>query len=152
MIISLDLSITSATFLNGDAVIIQKFTSFAFQQKLLLKNSFPQQMRANNFHQDIDLSDNLATAIQDVFSYVNDNGGWECEGWTKRGMVADQAVEQPTNRNEQAQQVQNTELKYNLVRLVPQRPQDIDWDHLDDLKFDPQTGGSVIQLQQVQQE
>ena len=86
-------------------------------------------MRARNFFQDIVMSDNLASAIQDIFTCVNNNGGWECEGWTKRRMVANQTVEQPTNWNEQAQQVQNTKLRYNLVRLVPQRPQDIDWDH-----------------------
>lgn len=77
----------------------------------------------------------LIAAIDHIFEYVNQNGGFTVTGWVRRGMVEDEGAEQP-NRNEQPQMVEAGELTYHITSVEPTTPDAIDHAQLEEMRFD----------------
>jgi len=81
-----------------------------------------------------DCTEDIIKCVRDVFGNVNCRGGWVVRGWTRRGRVKDQGVEQPSGKAA-AQTTLNKEATYHLSHLEPKKF-DVDDAALNLLKFD----------------
>lgn len=93
--------------------------------------------------EDFMVTDRIYDAAVNVFNLVNDNGGWMVFGWTKRGEIQDQAVDQPGNglpHNASKVTVEAGTLNYHVTRIDPMHPGAIDLDTFNDLRVDVVTG------------
>ena len=60
-------------------------------------------------------------------------------GWANRGEEQDQGVDQPSHgppHNTACVMVQSGTLNHHVTRLEPMKPQNVDLDHLKQMKFD----------------
>ena len=65
----------------------------------------------------------IEDAIENITSYVNDNGGWTAVGWYKRGVITDKSLlvsGVTTNvNNEESDQIDSGHINYHVVQLLP---------------------------------
>ena len=135
----------------GLVVEVRSASGVVFTTELISKNfmkqyvfigSLPEGARAHMFQQQWEVEDRLYQKIQSVFNFINRHGGFRVIGWTRRGEVLDQGVDQPNNGlpyNAARVMVEAGTLRYHITRVDPMTPLAIDLDVLHRLKFDVST-------------
>ena len=103
----------------------------------------PVGMRASHL-EDFEVEDRIYNVASAVTSLINNTaGGFMISGWTKRGEVQDQAVDQPGNglpHNASRMMIHAGTLNYHVTRIDPMQPEKVDLDVLQRLKIDVVTG------------
>ena len=130
------------TLQNGTSFTAQ-LSSKKFNRQYIFSGPLPAGTRAAHM-EDYEVEDRIYTAANSFFQLINNTaGGFMVVGWTKRGEVQDQAVDQPGNglpHNAPRAMVQSGNLNYHITRIDPMRPKDVDLDILQGLKVDVATG------------
>jgi len=114
-----------------------------FNRHFIFSNVFPAGTSASHL-EEYEVEDRIYAAANGVIDLINnDAGGFMVYGWTKRGEVQDQAVDQPGNglpHNAPRVMVEAGTLNYHVTRIDPMQPEAIDLNVLDGLKVDVATG------------
>ena len=108
-----------------------------FFEKYIFTSEVPSGTRAHIF-EDYMIGDRFFTAVENVTEYINGLCKFRVLGWAKRGEVQDQGVDQPNNGlpyNAARVMVQSGTLNHHITRLDPMKPQNVDIDHLEKMKF-----------------
>ena len=127
---------------NGTSFNAQLSSKY-FNKTFIFNGSIPVGIRAVNL-EDYEVEDRIYRTANKVFNLINTMaGGFMVSGWTKRGEVQDQAVDQPGNglpHNAPRMMVQAGTLNHHITRLDPMKPQNVNLDSLRGLKIDVLTG------------
>ena len=89
------------------------------------------------------LTEKLYDAVESVFRYINENGGFRIYLWVRRDEVEDQRVDQPNRGlawNAERATVETGLIKHHIVQMEPANPAALDVDAIDGLKFDVSSG------------
>ena len=118
-------------------------SSKSFNRTYVFSDAMPVGMRASHL-EDFEVEDRIYNAASAVTSLINNTaGGFMISGWTKRGEVQDQAVDQPGNglpHNAPRMMIHAGTLNYHVTRIDPMQPEKVDLDVLQRLKIDVVTG------------
>ena len=128
--------------LEDGSVVPTRLCSKWFSRKYVFSGPFAAGTSVATL-EDFAVTDRIYDAAESVFNLINSNGGWLVYGWTKRGEIQDQAVDQPGNglpHNAARVMVEAGNLNYHVTRIDPMEPGDIDMDTLNGLKVDVATG------------
>ncbi len=118
-----------------------QFSSKWFLDKYVFDGAVPSSTRARHL-EDFVVDGRIRAAVGNVLGYINSQGGFKVYGWTKRGEIQDQAVDQPGNglpHNAPQNVVEAGELVFHVTRVEPARPKDIDLTILNGFKLNPAT-------------
>ena len=108
-----------------------------FLEKYILTKPFFGGTRSSQF-QSYRVEEKLEKSIVNIIDAINNICLFRIIGWTKRGVVTDISTEQPSggyNVPDSAQVVSGN-IKHHITRIDPMKPQLIDIDALETLKFD----------------
>ena len=119
------------------------FASKWFMLNFLLSGQFPVGTCADDFTRHYDVNDRMWDAVEAVFQYINDNGGFRAFVWAKRGVVEDAGVGQPDGYGAERIAVESGILNHHLARIEPMEPEKIDVLTLWEKQFNVDTGFSV---------
>ena len=118
------------------------FASKWFMLNFLLSGQFPVGTCADDFSH-YDVNDRMWDAVEKVFQYINENGGFRAFVWAKRGVVQDAGVGQPDGYGAERIAVESGILNHHLARLEPMEPEKIDVATLWQKQFNVDTGFRV---------
>ena len=141
VIISVEIEVTTS---NGSK-FTNTFRSKWFLEQFIFNRYLPIGCRATLF-EDYEVEDRLFSALQDVMDYISRCSKFIVIGWIKRGQVLDQGVAQPGNglqHNATKVMVQSGSLTHHITRLDLMRPNLVNQEYLETLKFDVLTGFTV---------
>ena len=120
-------------------VYLHNFTAKAWTAQFFTREgAFPVGVTAARLNADRRVRLRFRRAMQDILILVNDElGGFNFTGWMRRGMVEDQGVDQPTNRNEERRMVPSGDLIYHGSNIEPSYPALVAQaqNRLNDMKF-----------------
>lgn len=128
--------------LPSGATFRATLSSKRFNLLYIFSDVMPVGIRAAHL-EDFEIEDRIYHAASAVTSLINDSGGFMVSGWTKRGEVQDQAVDQPGSglpHNAPRSMVHAGTLNYHVTRIDPMQPENVDLDILQGLKVDVVTG------------
>ena len=134
VIISIDVNINFEDGTTINTTIRSKW----FLEKYIFTDPLPGGTRAVNF-EDYEVEDRLFLALDKVTKYINRLCKFRIIGWAKRGEVQDQGVDQPNNglpHNASRTMVQSGTLNHHVTRVDPMRPESVNIEYLNSLKFD----------------
>ena len=109
-----------------------------FFEKFILTGPLPPGTRASVF-EDYEIGDRFFSSLERVTSYINGLCKFRVIGWAKRGEVQDQGVDQPNNGlpyNSSRVMVQSGTLTHHITRLDPMKPEKVNIQQLNEMKFD----------------
>ena len=116
------------------------FASKWFMLNFLLSGQFPVGTCAADFTNNYDVNERMWDAVEGVFNYINDNGGFRAFVWAKRGVVEDAGVGQPEGYGAERMTVESGILNHHVARLEPMEPEKIDVATLWGKKFNVDVG------------
>ena len=119
------------------------FASKWFMLNFLLSGQFPVGTCADDFTRHYDVNERMWDAVENVFNYINDKGGFRAFVWAKRGVVEDAGVGQPDGYGAKRIAVESGILNHHVARLEPMEPEKIDVATLWGKKFNVDTGFRV---------
>ena len=126
---------------NGNSYTTE-FISSNFMKEYIFIGDLPEGVRAHQFHE-FEVENKLYNCISAVFTYINRHGGgFRVIGWSKRGEVLDQGVDQPNSGlpyNASRTMVEAGTLRHHITALNPMNPSGVDLDQLRHLKFNVST-------------
>ena len=121
---------------NGSEIHIQDYCSHWFAETYLFRTPLHQGYRETHFQNDS--GDDFYDCAEEVIDYISNNGGWRIIGWAKKGMVEDTNAQQQQNGfNQERPMIRAGNLKYNIARIEPMRPEHLDMAVLNGMMFDP---------------
>ena len=115
------------------------YSSQYFLQTYIFKGKFPLGTRESTLsHWEMDGA--IMNTVDGVFDRVNQEGGWSIIGWTKMGLVKDEAApEGPkgafNGQNEEAK-IEAGTLNYHITSLLPSTPQAINTAAMESFRID----------------
>ena len=112
---------------------VKNFTSKKFTKFIMKGQKMPSNIQVHNLNSRLVLR-KFMKSVDDIFAYVNTYGGYDVEGWVKRGMIVDQGVDQPLGNRSQERKL-NSALAYHATSIVPSIPLK-NLPDLDALRFD----------------
>ena len=118
------------------------FQSKWFFEKFIMTAPLPAGTRAINF-EDYEVEDRFFHALESITNYINNICQFRVLGWVKRGEVQDQGVDQPSNglpHNAAKVMVQSGTINHHITRLDAMRPELVDLNLLNQMKFDVVNG------------
>ena len=115
------------------------FSSQFFLETFIFKSKFPLGTRESTLSQ-WEMDEAIMDGVDNVFHSVNQEGGWTIIGWTKMGLVKDEAApEGPkgafNGQNEEAK-IEAGTLNYHITSLLPSTPQAINTVEMDSFRID----------------
>ena len=115
------------------------FSSQYFLQTFIFKGKFPLGTRESTLSQ-WEMDGAIMDTVDNVFDRVNQEGGWTIIGWTKMGLVKDEAApEGPkgafNGQNEEAK-IEAGTLNYHITSLLPTTPQAINTAPMESFRID----------------
>ena len=120
---------------NGTKIHIQDYCSHWFAETYLFRTALHQGYRETHFQNGS--GDKFFDSAEQVINYISNNGGWRIIGWAKKGMVEDtNAPQQQNGFNQERPMIRAGNLKYNIARIEPMHPENLDMELLNDMKFD----------------
>ena len=121
---------------NGTLIHIQDYCSHWFSETYLFQTPLHQGYRETHFQ--YGSGDDFYDCAEEVIDYISNNGGWRIIGWAKKGMVEDTNAQQQQNGfNQERPMIRAGNLKYNIARIEPMRPEHLDMAVLNGMMFDP---------------
>ena len=132
--VSMDLSLTQ---LDGQVIKIVYYSSAWFVRTYLANDDMPPGIGAGEIMQVGTFDLTASEACEEIFNYVNDNGGWTATLWVKPGFIRDQlTVADSTQYNAAAPTlVESGSLTYHLVDIRPTEPGNLNLAELNGLKI-----------------
>ena len=105
---------------EGKEIIVNNFSSKKLIAGFTKNGYFAPGMTAEALNRDRRSRLEFRRSIQQLFAYVNANGGYDVYGWTRRGLVPDQGADQPLpNQRGEPVLVPAGDLTYHLSFLAP---------------------------------
>ncbi len=131
--VTMDLTLTQ---LDGQVIKIIYYSSAWFARTYLLNDDMPPGIGAGEIMQVGTFDLTAVDACEEIFDYVNENGGWTGTLWVKPGFIRDQVtVGDSTQYNATAPTlVEAGSLTYHLVDIRPTEPKNLNLPHLNGLK------------------
>ena len=120
---------------------IAELSSKWFLDNFVFNGAIPSGTRARHL-EEFDVDERINTAVVDMLDCINSRGGFKIFGWTKRGEIQDQAVDQPGNglpHNAPQNMIEAGELVFHVTRVEPVRPEDIDLNILEGFRVNVAT-------------
>jgi len=118
------------------------FTSRHFYKTYAFETAIPTTTSASELNNNFAIEEAASDCVHGVFEYVNNNGGWDVDGWAKPGLILDQATAPAQGANPfQAAPMQqeyfNTgNINYHIVSMVPSSPAQLNLITMNAFKID----------------
>ena len=138
VMISMGLEVSDS---SGDSFKVQ-FASKWFMKNFVYSGALPVGTKSSDFTSYV-VEERLYDAVESVFEYINEHGGFRIYLWVRRGEVEDQGVDQPNKGlawNAARATVESGMIKHHVVRIEPANPAALDVATLNGLKFNVSSG------------